>query len=236
MKQNIFEKNVPSLSYMKIRWPKSIFVIRKYLTCVKKTPNFERICYCFLRDLQYKNIQLFRGILKTLSKKCSMNFTSNKYHDQHHFKSVLLISYILTKKKKINDFEKILLLILSLAHDMDHQGKRIIKKHYYQEEKTLKALQFILFKKLLSFKKWQRIKKIILNTFFLIKPADSMDLIEKIILSSDVASGILFGCDSGLKMASKLKHESNLSTSSIQLYKEFLKKLDERNLEFLLKN
>lgn len=231
MKQNIFEKNVPSLDYLFIRWPKSKSLIKNYLLNDKKEPNFEKICNSFLKDMQCKNFAIFKTVLKILSKICSMNPTSNKYHDQHHFKSVLLISCILAKKKKLNNYDKILVIIISLTHDMNHQGKRIIKKNYYQEEKTLKQLKYILFKKLLNYKRWQRIRKIVLNTFFLIKPEKSNDPIEQIVLNADVAAAILFGWDNGLKLASKLKHESNLDVSSLKLYKNFVGKLKDRKLK-----
>ena len=154
-----FEKNYPSLSYIVNNWPRTKPILKKYILSKQKKPNFYEICTKCLNDLNIFKIRDYRSILKKLSKLCSYNFTYNSYHDQHHFKSVILIACLLAKlsKLKFND-DKILLVIIALTHDLNHQGRRVIGKPYYQEEKSFKDLSYVIFKKI-THKKYYRIKK-----------------------------------------------------------------------------
>ena len=78
-------------------------------------------------------------ILKKLSKLSSQNFTYNSYHDQHHFKSVILIACLLAKLSQTKNSEEIIwLIIIALTHDLNHQGSRIVNKSYYQEDRSFK--------------------------------------------------------------------------------------------------
>ena len=133
MRQFIFEKYFPSLSYIANRWPRSKHILKKYVLSNQKKPDFFNICNKCLKDLNVFKIRDYNLILKKLAKLSSNNFTFNSYHDQHHFKSVILIACLLAKlsKLKFNE-EKILLIIIALTHDINHQGRRIINKPYYQ--------------------------------------------------------------------------------------------------------
>ena len=90
-----------------------------------------------MKDLNVFKIRDYNLILKKLARSSSNNFTFNSYHDQHHFKSVILIACLLAKlsKLKFNE-EKILLVIIALTHDINHQGRRVINQPYYQEDKS----------------------------------------------------------------------------------------------------
>ena len=50
---------------------------------------------------------------------------------------------MIAKNINLSDKEKILLILIALCHDIDHQGRRIISKPYYQEE-----LSYQIFKRL----------------------------------------------------------------------------------------
>ena len=170
MRQFIFEKHFPSLSYIANRWPRSKHILlKKYVLSNQKKPDFFNICNKCLKDLNVFKIRDYNLILKKLAKLSSNNFTFNSYHDQHHFKSVILIACLLAKlsKLKFNE-EKILLIIIALTHDINHQGRRIINQPYYQEDKSFKDLSYIIFKKMTN-KKYNRIKKKFLgvHTFLL---------------------------------------------------------------------
>ena len=131
-----------------------------------------------------------------------MNFTFNSYHDQHHFKSVIIISCLLAKLSNFKAKEDIIWLILiALTHDLFHQGRRIIKTSYYQEEKSFKELYFVAFKKLLNHKKFKRFEKIFRSTYFPIKPEKVDDELEKIILDADILASLMFGMNTGIKLA-----------------------------------
>ena len=72
------------------------------------------------------------------------NFTFNTYHDQHHFKSVVLIACLLAKLSKLKlEEDKILLVIIALTHDLNHQGRRVIIFHIIKRIKVFKDLSYI---------------------------------------------------------------------------------------------
>ena len=230
MRQFIFEKYFPSLSYIANRWPRSKHILKKYVLSNQKKPDFFNICNKCLKDLNVFKIRDYNLILKKLAKLSSNNFTFNSYHDQHHFKSVILIACLLAKlsKLKFNE-EKILLIIIALTHDINHQGRRIINQPYYQEDKSFKDLSYIIFKKMTN-KKYNRIKKIFRSTYFPVKPNFVDDDLEKIILDADVLASLMFGMKTGMKFASRLKHEIRFDDKTDILFKGFLKLLDSKSL------
>ena len=231
MRQYIFEKHYPSLSYIANNWPRSKHLLKKFVLSNQKKPDFYEICTKCLNDLNIFKIRDYSSILKKLSKLCSYNFTYNSYHDQHHFKSVILIACLLAKlsKLKSND-DKILLVIIALTHDLNHQGRRVINKPYYQEEKSFKELSKVLFRQILNLKKIQRIEKIFKSTFFPINPENVDDLIEKIILDADILASLMFGLENGMEFAKRLKHEIRFEDKSDKLFGGFLKLLNGKNL------
>ena len=233
MSENIFEKNLPSINYISKRWPKSKIYLKNYFFKNYKKPNFFKLTSLCFKTLKLTIRISDQILLKSLSEKCSTNFNNNKFHNYHHFKAVLLISTILAVKSKISKYDAFLIIIISLAHDMGHLGKRILKKPYYQEEKTLTDLEKILFKHILNLKKWKRIKRIILNTYFSCLPDITNDRVEKIILNADLASSLIFGRKFGLLMASKLKLEINYNGDSSKLYDDFITLCKQRNFIFL---
>ena len=230
MRQFIFEKHFPSLSYIANRWPRSKHILKKYVLSNQKKPDFFNICNKCLKDLNVFKIRDYNLILKKLAKLSSNNFTFNSYHDQHHFKSVILIACLLAKlsKLKFNE-EKILLVIIALTHDINHQGRRVINQPYYQEDKSFKDLSYIIFKKMTN-KKYNRIKKIFRSTYFPVKPNFVNDNLEKIILDADVLASLMFGMKTGMKFASRLKHEIRFDDKTDILFKGFLKLLDSKSL------
>ncbi len=226
-----FERNFPSISYIANNWPKTKNVLRKYVMSKQKKPDLFILCQRCLNNFNIRKPGNFNFIIKKLSKICSKNFYYNTYHDQHHFKSVILISCLLAKLNNLkNKKELILLIIIALTHDLGHQGRRIINKPYYQEEKSFKDLKKILFGQILNLKKIQKIEKIFRNTFFPIKPENVDDLIEKIILDADILASLMFGLEDGMEFAKRLKHEIRFEDKSDKLFSGFLKLLDGKSL------
>ena len=232
MRQYIFEKSYPSLDYIVLRWPKCRHAIAKYALSNYIKPDLLKVSKACLKSLNFYKKDPLLLVIKDLTKKCSRNFTSNKYHDQHHFKAVLVISCLFAKLYKLKNKDKILLVIIALTHDMSHQGKRIISHQFYQEKKTINELRCMVYKKLLNRITWIRIKRIILNTYFPINPMVSNDIVEKIILDSDIASSTLFGFRNGLKLSKRLKNEIGFNEKSIILYKNFLNLIKSRKFYF----
>ena len=83
---------------------------------------------------------------------------------------------------------------------------------------------------LLNNKKWKRIERILLNTYFSIKPKESYDKVEKIILNADISSSVFFGFSRGLSQSRKLKFEMDYNDKSEVLYKNFLEVLKSREV------
>ncbi len=226
---------MPSLEYISNRWPKSRHLLSKYSMSNQKKPDLFKLSLSCLRSLNFRQKIPLTGAIKELSLICSKNFCSNKYHDQHHFKAVLLIASVFAKIFKVKRSDCILIIILSLTHDMNHQGRRVINREYYQEKITIKHLERIIFRKILNHKTWERIKRILMNTYFPIIPKTNNDMVEKIILNADVASSILFGERNGLILTKRLKNEADLKEKSIALYSKFLEKIKQREFS-LIKN
>ncbi len=231
MKNFIFEKNYPSLSYIVNNWPNSKHILKKFVLSNQKKPDFYKLSIACLNDLNVHKTRKIEPILKKLSSLTSKNVTFNTYHDQHHFKSVVVIACLLAKlsglKGKSN---KILLVILALSHDLGHQGRRILKNAYYQEEKSYITLRRILFRKILNFKENQRIHRIFKSTYFPIKPDFVEDLIEKIILDADILASLMFGLNVGVEFARRLKHELRFEGKSDALFSGFLNFLNDKSL------
>tara|TARA_Y100000991_G_C21891318_1_gene313889 strand:+ start:25 stop:744 length:720 start_codon:yes stop_codon:yes gene_type:complete len=230
MRQYIFEKRYPSLSYIAKNWPRTKNLLKKFVLSNQKKPDFYKICINCLKDLNVFKLKDYNLILKKLSKLSSNNFTYNSYHDQHHFKSVILISCLLAKLSKLkNSEDKILLVIIALTHDLNHQGRRIINLPYYQEDKSFKDLNYIIYKKITN-KRYNRIKRIFKSTFFPVKPLSVKDDLEKIILDADVLGSLMFGMSTGIKFAGRLKHEIRFDNKTDILFRGFLKLLDSKSL------
>ena len=225
MKHFPFEKNYPSLSYIVNNWPRTKPILKKYILSKQKKPDFYRLCLNFLNDLNIKKIGNFKQVLKKLSKRCSFNFQYNTYHDQHHFKTVLIISCLLAKLVNLNRNDRLLVVLIALTHDLKHQGRRIIKEPYYQEDKSALEFHRIIFKNILNHKQWKRINKVFRNTFFPIKPENVEDNLEKIILDADILPSLMFGPQVGVKLASRLKQEIRYNDDSELLFSNFLKLL-----------
>lgn len=236
MRQYIFEKNTPSLEYISNRWPRSLSILSKYSMSNYKKPDLFKLSLACLKGLNFHQKTPLTRSIRELSLICSKNFNSNKYHDQHHFKAVLLIASVFAKVSKLKKIDNLLIVILSLTHDMSHQGRRIINRPYYQEKKTIKNLERIIFRKILNQKSWKRIKRILLNTYFPIIPKTSNDIVEKIILNADLASSMIFGEKNGLILARRLKNEINIEDKSTDLYSKFKGNLDKRDLRMLNHN
>ena len=105
-----------------------------------------------------------------------------------------------------------------------------MSKPYYQELKSCEGLQKILFRKILNFKEWKRIKRIFESTFFPIKPENVEDNLEKIILDADILPSIMFGHQVGLQLAGRLKQEIRYNDNSELLFSNFLKLLGGKSL------
>ena len=228
--KNIFEYSFPSVRYLAIRWPKSKPLVKKYVMSNHKKPDLLKLSLCCLKDLNYNCKHPIRKSLKLLSKKCSENHTYNSYHDQHHFKSVIVVSSIFANILSLKNNEKIFLILLALTHDMNHQGRRILSTPYYQELKTLKKVQPYVFKHFVSYKMWIRFKRILLNTYFPKIVNSTDDIVEKILLDVDIICSMMFGHISGLILSKRLKHEIRFEKNSEELYKGFLSLLEKKKL------
>ena len=230
MKQYIFDKNAPSLNYISLKWPISKYLVSKYIFSEHKKPDLLKLSLSSLNFLKVKHNKSLFKIFYKLSKQCNLNVYNNKYHNPHHSKAVLIVAVIFAKKLKLTGYEAFLVVLISLAHDMGHQGKRVLKNPYYQEKKTINALNKIMFKILLNNNKWKRIEKILLNTYFSIKPKESSDNVEKIILNADISSSVFFGFSRGLSQSRKLKFEMDYNDKSEVLYENFLEVLKSREV------
>ena len=230
MKQFIFDKNTPSLNYIFLKWPISKYLVSKYIFSEYKKPDLLKLS---LSSLEFLKVKYNKPLSKTfykLAKQCNLNVYNNKYHNPHHSKAVLIVAVIFARKLKLNGYEAFLVVLISLVHDMGHQGKRVLKNPYYQEKKTINNLNKIIFKVLLNNKKWKRIERILLNTYFSIKPKESYDNVERIILNADISSSVFFGFSRGLSQSRKLKFEMDYNDNSEVLYENFLEVLKSREV------
>jgi hypothetical protein len=225
------ERNYPSISYILNNWPKTKHILRKYVLSNFKKPDLYDLTKICLKELKIFKIKGCQPVLKKLSKICSSNVTSNTYHDQHHFKAVLVISALLAMGVNLKNKDRLLLIVISLTHDMNHQGRRIINAiPYYQEERSFLDLQRIFFRKVLNFKEINRIRTIFKSTYFPIKPKNVKDDLEKIVLDADILTSLMFGPRAGVKLAGRLKHEIKYNDETEILFRNFLKLLGEKCL------
>ncbi len=227
MKDFPLDKGLPSINYIVKNWPRTKCILKKYILSNQKQPDLFSIAIICLKELKVFKVKNYKPIIKKLSKLCLRNTCFNTYHDSHHFKSVLVISCILGKQINLKYKDRLLLVIIALTHDMHHQGRRIImSKPYYQELKSYRGLEKILFRKILNFKELMRIKKIFESTFFPIKPESVEDDLEKIILDADILASLMFGPQVGVQLARRLKQEIRYNDDSELLFSNFLKLLE----------
>ncbi len=225
------DKGCPSITYIVNNWPRTKHILKKIVLSNYKKPDLYSFTIICLKELKFFEIRSYKSILRKLSKICSMNTNFNTYHDPHHFKSVLIIACILAKQINLKYKDRLLLVIIALTHDMNHQGRRILSgKPYYQENRSYEDLKKILFKKILNFNEMKRIKRIFQSTYFPIKPKNVSDNLEKIILDADILSSLMFGPQVGIKLARRLKQEIRYNEETELLFTNFLKLLGDKCL------
>ena len=217
MRKLVIDKGWPTISYIVNNWPQTKNILKKFVLSNHKKPDLYNLSLVCLNELNVFKIKGYKSVLKKLSKICSQNFYFNTYHDQHHV--------------NLNYKERLLLVIMAMTHDMNHQGRRVLgNKPYYQEYISYDGLEKILFKKILNFNEMLRIKRIFKSTYFLEKPKNVQNGIEKIILDSDILGSLMFGHEVGIKLARRLKQEIRYKEGSEMLFTNFLKLLNNRCL------
>ncbi len=225
------EKGFPSLSYISNNWPRTKNILKKFIISNYKNPNLYHLTEICLKESKIFKIRNFKSELKKLAKICSRNIYFNTYHDQHHFKSVMVIACILGKQLKLHHKDRLLLNIIALSHDMNHQGRRVLSgQKFYQEKRSYEDLEKIIFNKILNQKEIKRIKRIFLSTYFPVKPENVNDNLEKIILDADILSSLMFGPQVGIKLAGRLKNEIRYNEETETLFTNFLNLLGNKCL------
>ena len=231
MKNYLIDKGFPSINYIVNNWPLTKNTLKKFILSNHKKPDLYSLTIACMNELRIFKINSYKSILLKCSRLCARNVYYNTYHDQHHFKAVLVISCILAKHLNLKYRDRVLLIFIALTHDMNHQGRRILgATPFYQENKSYEGLEKLLFKKVLNHDQMKRIKKIFQSTYFPIKPENVTDKLEKIILDADILSSLMFGPDVGIKLASRLKHEIRYNDKTELLFTNFLKMLGEKCL------
>ena len=226
MKNFPLEKGYPCINYIVKNWPRTKYILKKYILSNHKKPDLYSIAILCLKELKVFKVRGYNSTIKKLSKLCLRNPCFNTYHDSHHFKSVLVIACILGKQINLKYKDRLLLVIIALTHDLNHQGRRILmSKPYYQELKSFAGLEKVLFRKILNFKELKRVKRIFKSTFFPIQPENVEDNLEKIILDADILSSLMFGPKVGIKLAGRLKQEIRYNDDAELLFTNFLKLL-----------
>lgn len=230
MKNHAIQNNFPSLNYIINNWPRTKPLLKKLFLSNHKLPDLYKVCEICLKELGVVKIKNYRKSLRKLTRICQKNQTYNTFHDSHHFKAVIILSCIIAKKIKLTQREKLLMILIALSHDIEHQGRRIISRSYYQEEKSCRVFLQACYGMHLSNSEVKRISNIFKSTYFPLKPVNVNDLLEKIILDADILASIMFDLDTGLKLASRLRHELKLDSSKESLYKSFLEYLTDKSL------
>ncbi len=225
------EKGYPSITYITNNWPRTKHILKKFVISNYKKPDLYLLTLICLKELRVFKVNIFKNEIKKLAKICSRNTNFNTYHDQHHFKSVLIIACILGKQVKLKYRDRLLLNIIALTHDMNHQGRRVlVGKKFYQEQRSFDDLRKIIFNKILSHREIKRVHRIFLSTYFPVKPENVSDNLEKIILDADILSSLMFGSQVGIKLASRLKNEIRYNEETETLFTNFLKLLGDKCL------
>ena len=230
MREYPLEKNMPSLNYIINNWPRSKPVLKKFVLSKHSVPDLLNICQLCLKELKVFREQRINFILSKVSKICSINKTYNTYHNSHHFKAVIVTACIIAKNTELSNRDKVLLVIISLCHDIGHQGRRIISKPYYQEELSYHVFRRFFYKVFSKKKELQRILRIFRNTYFPEKPKKVNDKLEKIILDADILSSLMFDVNTGLEFARRLKHELKMTSTSEELFESFLNSINNKSL------
>lgn len=223
MKNHPIDRGLPSISYIVNNWPRTKYILKKIVLSNHKKPDLFNLTLICLKEMKVFKVSHVKKVIKQLSFQCSKNISFNSYHDQHHFKTVLILSCILGKQINLNYKDRILLMIVALTHDMNHQGRRIKTAiPYYQEDLSYQGLEKIIFKKILRLSEIKRIKRIFRSTYFPIKPDNVLDNVEKIILDADILASLMFGAEVGMKLAGRLKYEIRYNEKTELLFTNFL--------------
>ena len=193
------------------------------------TPDLLNICQLCLKELKVFREKKINTILSKVSKICLINKTYNTYHNSHHFKAVIVTACIIAKNTELSNKDKVLLVIISLCHDIGHQGRRIISKPYYQEELSYHLFRRFFYKVFSKKKELQRILRIFRNTYFPEKPRKVNDKLEKIILDAEILSSLMFDVSTGLEFARRLKHELKMTSTSEDLFLSFLNSINDKS-------
>lgn len=231
MKNHPIDRGLPSISYIVNNWPRTKYILKKYILSNQKKPDLLSLTLTCFKEMKIFKLSNLKTVIKKISVQCSKNISFNSYHDQHHFKTVLVLSCILAKQINLNRKDRVLLIIIALTHDMNHQGRRIrAAVPYYQEDLSFRDLEKIIFKKVLRLAEIKRIKRIFRSTYFPVKPENVTDNVEKIILDADILASLMFGAEVGMKLAERLKYEIRYNDKTELLFANFLKFLGSKCL------
>jgi len=230
MREYPLEKNLPSLNYIINNWPRSKPILKKFVLSKYSSPDLLKICQSCLKELKVFRERKINTLLRKASKICLLNKTYNTYHNSHHFKAVIVIACIIAKNTELSNRDKVLLVIISLCHDIEHQGRRIISQPYFQEELSFHLFRRLSYKFFFKKKELQRVLRIFRNTYFPEKPGKVSDKLEKIILDADILSSLMFDISTGLKFAGRIKHELKMTSTSEELFESFLNSINNKRL------
>lgn len=126
----------PSANYLLNRWPLSICFFEPNLSQQVSIQSLEAAAsWAGLpknrRALHAVGIR--KNGLKPLFKMACKNTHSNKYHDPAHTKTVILAAGLIGKAAGLSARHQAILVLASLIHDLDHQGKRTRSGYAAQE-------------------------------------------------------------------------------------------------------
>ena len=230
MREYPLEKNMPSLNYIINNWPRSKPILKKFVLSKHSAPDLLNICQLCLNELKVFREKKIIFILNIVYNICLINKTYNTYNNSHHFKAVIVTACIIARNTELSKRDKVLLVIISLCHDIGHQGRRIISRPYYQEELSYHVFRRFFYKVFSKKKELQRILRIFRNTYFPEKPEKVNDKLEKIILDADILSSLMFDVNTGLEFARRLKHELKMNSTSEELFESFLNTIHNKTL------
>ena len=74
--------------------------------------------------------------LRRLAAVAARNASGNSYHHAGHFAHVVMAAGLLAARADLRHEDRGLLVFAGLVHDLGHQGRRAVSRHYHQERQS----------------------------------------------------------------------------------------------------
>ena len=163
---------------------------------------------------------LLRLKLRRLISIAESNPYSNSYHNPWHTLSVVVLAAILAKRMRFKKARYDDLILLAIAHDLAHRGKRSPPMHLAEERRSATLARRVL---RLSGKTARAFEEQIKASAISVRPShrSKINTLTALLLDADIFASVFFAPKDRLRLAEGIKRETKSTSPSSELLADF---------------